>query len=359
MCAVMVLLFFKDPTRPNIDSLANEEANTETDVITKAKEETIATNTQNSTFSLSPKTKNKVVKDCDIQIYIYEIGVEDGERHVSERRDEHEGERGGGCEVESDVGEEHGGEHDNSVEVKDEVGFGILSSLRRTWSEFRMEYHHMTQKSIVSILVCQFVLIFIQQTLETIITPITQAMYGWGELLNSIMYFVLGIVVIVGLVAISIICDKKSGLDFPILMFGFGIEVISLALSTALLHGNLHSIQTPLPAMCVVILLTAFGLAPLSVAIPSIFAKLLLSHQQGRSQGVLSAVISFGCILAPLWGGLMLSYVRIMFAVMLSVMTILACVMGYLWKCTPIFCELKKEEQQPILSKQSESIQSN
>ena len=191
-------------------------------------------------------------------------------------------------------------------------------------ASFVYEYKHLATRGILLLFVADFLIIFVQVTLETIITPMTEAMYGWGEWQNSVMYFCLGIEVILGFVAITLLPSSGSTFDLKIIFTGAIAEILALSYATYLLDGSVDEISVPFWEFLLLLFVTTFGLPFLAIGVPSIFAKMVPKREQGKSQGLMSGVSSIACVMAPLWAGWMLSYMRIMTSVMLVLYVALA-----------------------------------
>ncbi|XP_076318412.1 uncharacterized protein LOC143229664 isoform X2 [Tachypleus tridentatus] len=132
---------------------------------------------------------------------------------------------------------------------------------------------------VVVLLGMAFISSFCQTTLETVITPLTQELYNFGELENSIIYFVAGVEIILVFVVIRIISKRFS--DRSMLLMG--VSILCLALG--------------------------WSLASLPTAKPTL------------SQGLRRTMVSLGCIIGPLWGGAELEprFRYVLFAVPFSV----------------------------------------
>jgi MFS family permease len=213
-----------------------------------------------------------------------------------------------------------------------------------SFSSFVGEYSHLLSSDILLLLSSQFILIFIQQTLETIVTPLTTSMYGWTEMKNSLMYLAIGILILIGFILLFVITSKYPHVDLLLLFIGYFLEAIALTFGAVIFHGDLSSVDVPLYLFSLLLILVCAGLPLLSLSISSIFSKLIKKSLQGRSQGVMSAVVNLACILSPLWAGYMLQYLRVLFIVMLTFEIILWVVCIVAWRFFGIFGKKKFDD---------------
>ncbi|KAM6443762.1 major facilitator superfamily domain-containing protein 8-like isoform 2-T2 [Liasis olivaceus] len=157
--------------------------------------------------------------------------------------------------------------------------------------EEKNPFHHFSsmreylREEVVVLLTAQFITLFNQTALETMVTPITQRYFGFGELENSIMYFLCGVEVIGGFFLVRFLSVRLS--DRIILLLGLVICNIAC-----------------------------------------IWCLLFLTHPQGFSQGLRRSVGGIATILGPLWAGGLTDNLYIMLGVMMGLLSLLMIMVG-------------------------------
>uniref|UniRef100_A0A7M4EUV8 Uncharacterized LOC109308487 n=1 Tax=Crocodylus porosus TaxID=8502 RepID=A0A7M4EUV8_CROPO len=163
------------------------------------------------------------------------------------------------------------------------------------------------REEVVVLLTAQFITLFNQTALETMVTPITQRYLNFGELENSIMYFLCGIEVICGFFLV-------------------------------------RCLSTHLPDRVILVL----GLIICNVA--CVWCLLFLARPQGFSQGLRRSVGGVATILGPLWAGGLTDNLFIMLGVMMGLLSLLTVMVGlsYTYLVEPprgYLSETSQEEQ--------------
>ncbi len=213
---------------------------------------------------------------------------------------------------------------------------------------------------IIVLLFITFFTYFNQTSLETIVIPFTEMMFGWNELQNSILFCIGGVVIILSYVIIRLISIKLN--DRYILLIGLlsiclGLIVACSCLpfakqlnsseigpshdssttpnqtenfnSTLIydieLNGNSSSTNQSLitnnsttngtengsktadyqffPAFVVFVILDVLGLPAIAISSSTLFTKLVDDKMQGIGQGVQRGVLGVGTIFGPLFAG--------------------------------------------------------
>ncbi|XP_074860053.1 major facilitator superfamily domain-containing protein 8-like isoform X2 [Carettochelys insculpta] len=141
------------------------------------------------------------------------------------------------------------------------------------------------REEVVVLLTAQFITLFNQTALETLVTPITQRYLSFGELENSIMYFLCGIEVICGFFLVRCLSSR-------------------------------------LPDRVILVL----GLVICNVA--CVWCLLFLAQPRGFSQGLRRSVGGVATILGPLWAGGLTENLYVMLGVMMGLLSLLMVMVG-------------------------------
>lgn len=86
---------------------------------------------------------------------------------------------------------------------------------------------------IFILLVVTFFTYFNQTSLETIVIPFTEVMFGWSELENSILFCVGGCVIITSYVVIRLLTTRARISDRTIMLAGLVIIAVGLTIACA------------------------------------------------------------------------------------------------------------------------------
>ncbi|CAH2248490.1 major facilitator superfamily domain-containing 8-like [Pelobates cultripes] len=100
---------------------------------------------------------------------------------------------------------EHGAQDGNCNNIQNATGF--------------------VREEIVTLLAAQFVTLFNQTALETLVTPLAQKYLGFQDLQNSLLYFLCGIELLIGFLAVRTLSPCSS--DRALLIFGLVVCIIS------------------------------------------------------------------------------------------------------------------------------------
>ncbi|KAM9127431.1 major facilitator superfamily domain-containing protein 8-like isoform 2-T3 [Pangshura tecta] len=206
------------------------------------------------------------------------------------------------------LAEEEGG-------VKEKSPFQNFSAMR--------EY---LREEVVVLLTAQFVTLFNQTALETMVTPITQHYLSFGELENSIMYFLCGIEVICGFFLVRCLSSRLP--DRVILVLGLLICNVACIWCLLFLARPQGSFPVLLSELVVGVFLQMLGLPFVAVSQVSLFSKVTAERTQGFSQGLRRAVGGIATILGPLWAGGLTENLYIMLGVMMGLLSLLMVMVG-------------------------------
>ncbi|KAJ8418863.1 hypothetical protein AAFF_G00003620 [Aldrovandia affinis] len=162
------------------------------------------------------------------------------------------------------------------------------------------------KEEVVVLLAAQFITLFNQTTLETMVTPLTQKYFSFGELENSIMYCVCA-------------CRRAR----VVLAVGLIISNISCVWCLIFLANPQGSFPWQLAEFIIGVFLQVLGLPFVAVAQVSLFSKVTAEKTQGFSQGVRRSVGGLATILGPLWAGGLTENLYIMLGVMMGLLVLL------------------------------------
>ncbi|KAG8136234.1 putative Major facilitator superfamily domain-containing protein [Naja naja] len=200
------------------------------------------------------------------------------------------------------------------------------------------------REEVVVLLTAQFITLFNQTALETMVTPITQRYLNFGELENSIMYFLCGVEVIAGFFLVRFLSARLS--DRIMLLLGLVIcnvacrDVIYAGMICELSPYLVLHISVPhagtfavlLTELVVGVFLQVLGLPFVAVSQVSLFSKVTAERTQGFSQGLRRSVGGIATILGPLWAGGLTDNLYIMLGVMMGLLSLLMVMVGLSYK---------------------------
>ncbi|XP_076000566.1 major facilitator superfamily domain-containing protein 8 [Genypterus blacodes] len=184
------------------------------------------------------------------------------------------------------------------------------------------------REEVVVLLTAQFITLFNQTALETMVTPLTQRDFSFGELGNSLMYSLCGVEVILGFFFVRWLSRRVA--DRAVLAAGLVICCIACVWCLIFLSKPRGGYAWELSAFIIGVFLQLLGLPFVAVSQVSLFSKVTAEKTQGFSQGVRRSVGGLATILGPLWAGGLTNNLYVMLGMMLalliliSVMTVLS-----------------------------------
>uniref|UniRef100_A0A3B3BJG2 Major facilitator superfamily domain containing 8-like 2 n=1 Tax=Oryzias melastigma TaxID=30732 RepID=A0A3B3BJG2_ORYME len=173
------------------------------------------------------------------------------------------------------------------------------------------------REEVVVVLTAQFITLFNQTALETMVTPLTQRYFSFGELGNSLMYSLCGVEVILGFFFVRWLSGKVA--DRAVLAGGLVI-CCSACVWCLLFLCNPRGANSPLSAFIIGVFLQLLGLPFVAVSQVSLFSKVTAEKTQGFSQGIRRSVGGLATILGPLWAGGLINNLYIMLGMMLALL---------------------------------------
>ncbi|PWA17383.1 hypothetical protein CCH79_00011249 [Gambusia affinis] len=177
------------------------------------------------------------------------------------------------------------------------------------------------REEVVVLLTAQFITLFNQTALETMVTPLTQRYFSFGELGNSLMYSLCGVEVIVGFFFVRWLSSKVA--DRVVLAVGLVICSTACIWCLVFLCKPRGGFEWQLSAFIVGVFLQLLGLPFVAVSQVSLFSKVTAEKTQGFSQGVRRSVGGLATILGPLWAGGLTNNLYIMLGMMLALLVMI------------------------------------
>ncbi|XP_077389425.1 major facilitator superfamily domain-containing protein 8 isoform X1 [Festucalex cinctus] len=186
------------------------------------------------------------------------------------------------------------------------------------------------REEVVVLLAAQFITLFNQTALETMVTPLTQKYFNYGELENSLMYCLCGVEVITGFLFVRWLSRRVA--ERVILAVGLSICNISCVWCLIFLANPLGGFPWQLAEFVIGVFLQVLGLPFVAVAQVSLFSKVTSEKTQGFSQGVRRSVGGLATILGPLWAGGLTDNMYIMMGVMMALLALLTMMLAFSYK---------------------------
>ncbi|KAK3533900.1 hypothetical protein QTP70_034889 [Hemibagrus guttatus] len=183
------------------------------------------------------------------------------------------------------------------------------------------------REEVVVLLTAQFITLFNQTALETMVTPLTQQYFNFGELENSVMYCVCGLEVIAGFVFVRWLSRKVE--ERVVLSIGLFLANISCVWCLIFLANPQGGFSWQLTEFIIGVFLQVLGLPFIAVAQVSLFSKVTAEKTQGFSQGIRRSVGGLATILGPLWAGSLTSNLYLMLGVMMGLLALLTIMMAF------------------------------
>lgn len=183
------------------------------------------------------------------------------------------------------------------------------------------------REEVVVLLAAQFITLFNQTALETMVTPLTQKYFSYGELENSVMYCLCGVEVIAGFLFVRWLSRRVA--ERVVLAIGLTICNISGVWCLIFLAKPLGGFSWQLTEFIIGVFLQVLGLPFVAVAQVSLFSKVTSERTQGFSQGVRRSVGGLATILGPLWAGGLTENMYIMMGVMMALLALLTIMLAF------------------------------
>ncbi|KAK2901286.1 hypothetical protein Q8A67_009401 [Cirrhinus molitorella] len=181
------------------------------------------------------------------------------------------------------------------------------------------------REEVVVLLTAQFITLFNQTALETMVTPLTQKYFGFGELGNSVMYSLCGVEVIAGFFLVRWLSRVLE--DRVVLAVGLLICSGACVWCLIFLANPQGGFAFELIEFIIGVFLQLLGLPFVAVSQVSLFSKVTAEKTQGFSQGVRRSVGGLATILGPLWAGGLIGNLYVMLGMMMLLLTLIMIMM--------------------------------
>uniref|UniRef100_A0A4W5PMP6 Major facilitator superfamily (MFS) profile domain-containing protein n=1 Tax=Hucho hucho TaxID=62062 RepID=A0A4W5PMP6_9TELE len=183
------------------------------------------------------------------------------------------------------------------------------------------------REEVVVLFTAHFVILFNQTALETVVTPLTQQYFNFGELENSIIYCICSVEVIAGFLFVHWLCRRTA--ERVVLAVGLILCHISCVWCLIFLANPQGNLPWQLAEFIIGVFLQISGLPFVAVAQVSLFSKVTSVKSQGLSQGVRRSVGGLATILGPLWGGGLTGHMYIMLGLMMALLALFAIMFSF------------------------------
>ncbi|XP_053486070.1 major facilitator superfamily domain-containing protein 8 [Ictalurus furcatus] len=182
------------------------------------------------------------------------------------------------------------------------------------------------REEVVVLLTAQFITLFNQTALETMVTPMTQKYFGFGELGNSVMYGLCGVEVIGGFFLVRWLSRVLE--ERVLLAAGLLVSCVACVWCLVFLADPKGGFALELTEFIIGVFLQLMGLPFVAVSQVSLFSKVTAEKTQGFSQGVRRSIGGLATILGPLWAGGLTGNLYVMLGMMLFLLTLIMIMMA-------------------------------
>uniref|UniRef100_A0A4W4FTJ8 Major facilitator superfamily (MFS) profile domain-containing protein n=1 Tax=Electrophorus electricus TaxID=8005 RepID=A0A4W4FTJ8_ELEEL len=182
------------------------------------------------------------------------------------------------------------------------------------------------REEVVVLLTAQFITLFNQTALETMVTPLTQKNFGFDELGNSAMYSLCGLEVIGAFFLVRRLSRALE--DRVLLATGLLVCCGACVWCLVFLANPQGGFAIKLTEFIIGVFLQLLGLPFVAVSQVSLFSKVTAEKTQGFSQGVRSSVGGLATILGPLWAGGLTGNLYVMLGLMLFLLILIMIMMA-------------------------------
>ncbi|KAL2097217.1 hypothetical protein ACEWY4_006424 [Coilia grayii] len=177
------------------------------------------------------------------------------------------------------------------------------------------------REEVIVLLTAQFITLFNQTALETMVTPLTQRYFGFGELGNSVMYSLCGVEVILGFFFVRWLSRRVA--DRVVLAVGLVICAVACVWCIIFLAKPRGGYSVELAEFTIGVFLQLLGLPFVAVSQVSLFSKVTAEKTQGFSQGVRRSIGGVATILGPLWAGGLTENLYVMLGMMMLLLLLI------------------------------------
>ncbi|OCT80600.1 major facilitator superfamily domain-containing protein 8-like [Xenopus laevis] len=183
------------------------------------------------------------------------------------------------------------------------------------------------REEVVVLLTAQFVTLFNQTALETLVTPLAQTYLGFQDLQNSLLYFLCGIEMLIGFLVVRALGRCTS--DRLLLIFGLFVCNISCIWCLVFMAKPRGSYGFLLAEFVVGVFLQVLGLPFVAACQVSLFSKVTAKNTQGFNHGLRRSVGGLATILGPLWAAGLIDELYLMLGVMMGLLVLLTVMVSF------------------------------
>ncbi|GAB6019307.1 hypothetical protein CHUAL_000903 [Chamberlinius hualienensis] len=227
------------------------------------------------------------------------------------------------------------------------------------WKLIELYKAEFLRDEVTAILGLAFVSFFAQTSLETIVTPLSQTYFGFGDFENSMLFLFAGVEILLAFIAINFLSKRLE--DRVLILAGGNLMVVSLIWFLATVPWFPIKSWASLPYFAVGIFINLLGISLLIACSVSLYSKVISVDHQGFGHGLRRTMLSCGTILGPLWGGAAVHSPVLLFSVPLAAVAIFLLLFIFsfsrmrvdvhLWRQTSQLRPVQRNETTPLLRK--------
>lgn len=164
-------------------------------------------------------------------------------------------------------------------------------------------YNDYIRDEVIAVFFTAFTVIFMQTSLETLLTPLTKDYFDWTDAGNSILYAVCGVEIMLVFILLSVISKKVS--DRILMVIGLVGNLSTLVFLILWLPNAVPGSKTIKDYLFfgIPVFFNVFSLPLIVLPTISLLSKVTDIKSQGLTQGLRSAFVGFAQILGPNWAG--------------------------------------------------------
>ncbi len=164
-------------------------------------------------------------------------------------------------------------------------------------------YNDYIRDEVITVFFTAFTVIFMQTSLETLLTPLTKDYFDWTDAQNSILYAVCGVEIMLVFILLSIISKKVSERILMVIgLIGNLSTLIILIIWLPVAIPGSKTLQDYL-LFGIPVFFNVFSLPLIVLPTISLLSKVTDIKSQGLTQGLRSVFVGLAQILGPNWAG--------------------------------------------------------
>jgi len=178
----------------------------------------------------------------------------------------------------------------------------------------------LVRDEVVALVLTRFTALLCQTSLETVVPPVMQLYFDYGDMANSILYLCAGLELIVVFLVLTLASRCIS--DRILVVAGLFLMVVALSWLTATLPNFQFHDRSNIPYFAVGVGLDLAGIPMVCDIGIALYSKILPDRVQGLGHGLRRFFSQLAFILGPLWGSSTLSRPALMLAVPLGLVVL-------------------------------------